>query len=62
MKPYMHAKCGRFSVQLDSDDIYYDENTLQKIVDVFRAEKCAMVVGTYQLTDFQLKRNSSGSD
>ncbi len=49
-----HPKCGRYSVQLDSDDIYKDETTLQKIVDVFKKEKCAMVVGTYELTDFQL--------
>lgn len=49
-----NPKCGKFASQLDSDDIYADENSLQKIVDVFRAEKCAMVVGTYKLTDFQL--------
>jgi Glycosyltransferases involved in cell wall biogenesis len=48
-----HADCGRFAVQLDSDDIYSDNNTLQKIVDVFRKEKCAMVIGSYKLTDFQ---------
>lgn len=49
-----HSSCGKFSVQLDSDDIYEDENTLQKIVDTFYKEKCAMVVGSYRLTDFQL--------
>lgn len=50
-----HSKhCGRFSVQLDSDDLYENENTLQKIVDVFHDEKCAMVVGSYRLADFQL--------
>ena len=48
-----HTDCGRFAVQLDSDDIYSDENTLQKIVNVFRKDKCAMVIGSYQLTDFQ---------
>ena len=48
-----HADCGRFAVQLDSDDIYSDNNTLQKIVDVFKKEKCAMVIGGYKLTDFQ---------
>ena len=48
-----HADCGRFAVQLDSDDIYSDDNTLQKIVDIFRKEKCAMVIGSYKLTDFQ---------
>ena len=50
-----HPKCGKFSVQLDSDDLYIDENTLQKIIDTFRSEKCAMVIGTYQMTDFELK-------
>ena len=49
-----HEKCGRFAVQLDSDDIYYDENTVQSVVDLFKKEKCAMVVGSYKLTDFQL--------
>jgi glycosyltransferase involved in cell wall biosynthesis len=50
-----HPLCGRFAVQLDSDDMYKDETTLQKIVDVFRAERCAMVVGTYQMTNFALE-------
>jgi hypothetical protein len=50
-----HKSCGRFGIQLDSDDIYSDENTVQKIVDLFKKEKCAMVVGTYILTDFNLK-------
>jgi hypothetical protein len=49
-----HPACGRFSVQLDSDDIYKDEMTLQKIVDAFRREKCAMVIGSYRMTDFNL--------
>ena len=48
-------KCGKFAVQLDSDDVYSDENTLQKIVDAFYAQNCAMVVGTYMLTDFDMK-------
>lgn len=48
------SRCGRFAVQLDSDDIYSDENTLQKIVDKFYEEKCAMVVGSYKITDFDL--------
>lgn len=49
-----HPKCGKFASQLDSDDIYFDNSSLQKIIDVFKKEKCAMVVGTYKLTDFQL--------
>ena len=49
-----HPKCGRFALQLDSDDLYSDENTVQKFVDAFRAQNCAMVVGTYMITDFEL--------
>ena len=50
-----HSYCGKFVCQLDSDDIYRNENTLQKIIDTFIKEKAAMVVGTYILTDFNLK-------
>ncbi len=50
-----HPLCGRYAVQLDSDDMYKDETTLQKVVDVFRKERCAMVVGTYQMTNFALE-------
>ncbi len=50
-----NAKCGKFAVQLDSYDVYSDENTLQKIVDAFYEQNCAMVVGTYMLTDFDMK-------
>ena len=55
-----HRLCGKFSVQLDSDDIYKDENTLQTIVDVFHKDKCAMVIGSYQLTDFNLNELPPG--
>ncbi len=55
-----YQKCGKISVQLDSDDIYKDENTLQTIVDVFHKEKCAMVIGSYQLTDFNLNELPPG--
>ena len=44
--------CGRFAVQFDSDDIYSSPDTLQKIVDKFHTEQCAMVIGSYTLTDF----------
>lgn len=50
-----HPKCGRFCVQLDSDDLYADEQTLEKLVGAFREQRCAMVVGTYRLTDLQLR-------
>lgn len=46
--------CGRFIAQLDSDDVYADEHTLQKIVDAFRAQQCAMLIGAYTLTDIHL--------
>ena len=49
-----HSKCGRFAIQLDSDDVYFDENTVQKFVDAFLEQKCAMVVGTYRITDFNM--------
>lgn len=47
-----HEKCGRFAIQLDSDDTYHDETTVQQFIDAFHEQKCAMVVGTYCLTDF----------
>jgi hypothetical protein len=56
----INKKCGRYSVQLDSDDIYIDANTLQKIVDLFRKEKCALIIGSYKVTDFDLKDRPPG--
>ena len=44
-------RCGRFIVQLDSDDVYLDENTLQKFYDAFQKQKVAMLIGSYVLTD-----------
>ena len=49
-----HEKCGEFAVQLDSDDVYSGPDTLTKVVNAFREQKCAMVVGTYQMTDFSM--------
>ena len=49
-----HEMCGEYAVQLDSDDVYSGPDTLKKIVDAFREQKCAMVVGTYQMTDFDM--------
>ena len=49
-----HEMCGEFAVQLDSDDVYSGPDTLQKIVNAFHEQNCAMVVGTYQMTDFQM--------
>lgn len=53
-------RCGRFAVQLDSDDLYRDATTLQKIVGTFYSEECAMVVGSYQMTNFQLQEIPPG--
>lgn len=53
-------QCGKFAVQLDSDDVYSDENTLQKIVDTFYKEHCGMVVGTYKITDFKMNEIPPG--
>ncbi len=50
-----HPKCGKFAIQLDSDDVYANENTVQKFVDAFYAQNCAMVVGTYRMTNFQME-------
>ena len=46
--------CGEFAVQLDSDDVYSGPDTLAKIVAAFYEQNCAMVVGTYQMTDFDM--------
>ncbi len=46
--------CGKFAVQLDSDDVYQDTKVLQTIVDEFYAQKCAMLVGSYTLTNFNM--------
>ena len=52
----VHDKaCGEFAVQLDSDDVYSGTDTLAKIVSAFREQNCAMVVGTYQMTDFDMQ-------
>lgn len=45
------TRCGRFAVQLDSDDLYEDEHVLQTIVDAFYEQNCGMLVGSYTITD-----------
>ncbi len=47
-------RCGRFAVQLDSDDLYSSPHTLQTIVDEFRKQRAAMIVGSYRMCDFDL--------
>ena len=46
--------CGKFAVQLDSDDLYSSPKTLQKIVDAFYKQKAAMIIGSYRMCDFNL--------
>ena len=55
-----HPKCGKFAVQLDSDDVYKDENTLSIMVKAFYEQNCAMVVGTYMMTDFNMNMIAPG--
>ncbi len=56
----MNKHCGRFAIQLDSDDLYSGTDTLEKIVNVFHQERCAMVVGTYRMTNFNLEEIPPG--
>ena len=44
-------RCGKYAIQLDSDDTYFDENTVQKFIDAFESGNYGMVIGTYQLTN-----------
>lgn len=55
-----HPDCGDFAVQLDSDDVYAGEQTLQMLVDAFYKENCAMVVGSYRMTNFKLEEIPPG--
>lgn len=55
-----HPKCGKFAVQLDSDDVYKDEHTLQTMVNAFYEQNCGMVVGTYMMTDFHMNMIAPG--
>ena len=55
-----HPYCGKFAVQLDSDDVYSGPDTLQKIVNAFYEQNCAMVVGTYMMTDFNMEMIAPG--
>lgn len=55
-----HPSCGRFALQLDSDDVYSDDGVVQRFVEAFREQQCAMVVGTYRITDFDLNELPPG--
>lgn len=52
--------CGNYIIQLDSDDIYSDNDTLQRMVDAFNEQDCMAVVGSYRLTDFNLQELPPG--
>ena len=55
-----HPLCGKFAVQLDSDDLYLNDDTLNKIINKFYEEKCVMVIGSYKLIDFNMNEISPG--
>ena len=55
-----HPKCGRFALQLDSDDMYSGPDTVRKFVEAFREQNCVMVIGTYRITDFNLNELPPG--
>jgi glycosyltransferase involved in cell wall biosynthesis len=55
-----HPLCGKFAVQLDSDDLYLDDTTLQQVIDTFYKENCAMVVGSYRMVNFALEEIPPG--
>ena len=50
-----HPKCGKFAIQLDSDDLYIDNTVVQQVVDSFYEQNCAMVVGSYRMVNFKLE-------
>jgi hypothetical protein len=52
--------CGRFAIQLDSDDLYIDNTVITRIVDVFYNQRCAMVVGSYRMVNFDLEEIPPG--
>jgi len=56
----MHPQCGKFAIQLDSDDLYIDNNVVQTVVEAFYEQNCAMVVGTYQMVNAELKEIPPG--
>jgi hypothetical protein len=55
-----HEKCGKFAIQLDSDDLYIDNNVISRVVETFYRQKCAMVVGSYKMVNFNLEELPPG--
>lgn len=56
----MHPACGKFAVQLDSDDLYIDRQVLETIVREFYAQNCAMLIGSYRMVNFELEEIPPG--
>ena len=56
----MDEHCGRFAIQLDSDDLYINHHVLQRIVDTFHEHQCAMVIGSYKMVNFKLEEIPPG--
>jgi hypothetical protein len=50
-----HPACGKFAIQLDSDDLYIDENVITRIVSAFYVQNCAMLIGSYKMVNFKLE-------
>ena len=55
-----HPECGRFTIQLDSDDLYINEKVVQTIVDEFYRQNCVMMVGSYMMVNFSLEEIPPG--
>ncbi|MEE4178140.1 MAG: glycosyltransferase family A protein [Bacteroides sp.] len=55
-----HSQCGKFAIQLDSDDLYLNDSVVKRIVDAFYEQNCAMVVGSYQMVNFDLQEIPPG--
>lgn len=55
-----HEQCGKFAIQLDSDDLYIDDNVIATVVGAFYEQNCAMVVGSYQMVNFKLEEIPPG--
>lgn len=56
----MHKSCGRFTIQLDSDDLYADNTTVDQLINAFYEQKCAMIIGSYQMVNFKLEEIPPG--
>jgi hypothetical protein len=55
-----HPACGKFAIQLDSDDLYIDNAVIKRIVASFYEQRCAMVIGSYQMVNFKLEEIPPG--